>query len=265
MSTLERGAGAGLRIDAPAVEPFRQGRYLVRWACSEADLDEALRLRFRVFNEELGEGLASSVATGRDEDRFDAHCHHLLVEDRVTGAVIGTYRMQTERMARRGVGFYSDGEFHLEDLPDAVRSAAVEVGRACIGREHRSRAVLFLLWRGLAGYLTATGCSHFFGCCSLTGTDPALGRRARLELERAGLVHPEVAVRVRQDLVCPPGEPTPGAFQLPPLFRTYLRYGSTVVSPPAIDREFGTVDFLVLFDRTRLDARSRRLFFGGAP
>ncbi|MEZ5332782.1 MAG: hypothetical protein R2991_12190 [Thermoanaerobaculia bacterium] len=56
MSTLERGAGAGLRIDAPAVEPFRQGRYLVRWACSEADLDEALRPRFRVFNEELGEG-----------------------------------------------------------------------------------------------------------------------------------------------------------------------------------------------------------------
>lgn len=264
MSTLQREPGTGRRIAAPAIEPFVRGRYLVRWARSEAGLDEALSLRYRVFNQELGEGLAGSLETGRDEDRFDAHCHHLLVEDRVTGSIIGTYRMQTEEMAQAGAGFYSDGEFHLEDLPDAVRAAAVEVGRACIAREHRSRAVLFLLWKGLADYLTATGCRHFFGCCSLTGTDPALGRRARRELERAALVDPTVAVRVRPHLACPPGEPAEGPFELPPLFRTYLRYGSRVVSEPAIDREFGTVDFLVLFDVARLDPRSQRLFFGDA-
>jgi len=251
------------RIGAPAIEPFVQGRYLVRWADCEPDLDEALRLRFRIFNEELGEGLEASRTTGRDEDGFDAFCHHLLVEDRVTSVVIGTYRMQTEEMARRGYGFYSDGEFHLEDLPAGVRTIAVEVGRACIARGHRSRAVLFLLWRGLARYLTATGCRYFFGCCSLTGTEAALGQRARVELASTGRVHPTIRVRVRAGLECPSVAPAPGSFELPALFRTYMRYGSLVVSPPAIDREFGTVDFLVLFDLLGLDARSRRLFFGG--
>jgi len=257
---LEGSRRTPQRIGAPAIEPFAQGRYLVRWADCEPDLDAALRLRFEVF----GEGLEASRSTGRDEDGFDAFCHHLLVEDRVTGVVIGTYRMQTEEMARAGGGFYSDGEFHLEDLPTEVRALAVEVGRACIARGHRSRTVLFLLWRGLARYLTATGSRYFFGCCSLTGTDPALGQRARLELASADQVHPTIRVRVRAGLECPPIAPAPGAFELPALFRTYMRYRSLVVSPPAIDREFGTVDFLVLFDLLGLDARSRRMFFGGA-
>ena len=38
------------------------------------------------------------------------------------------------------------------------------------------------------------------------------------------------------------------ALKLPKLFRTYLRLGALVVSEPAIDREFGTVDFLILMD-----------------
>lgn len=261
---LQQGPKQERCVAEAPTESLVQGRYLVRWARSERDLDDALRLRFRVFNEELGEGLESSRTSGRDADRFDAVCHHLLVEDRVAGSVVGTYRMQTEQMARAGRGFYSDGEFHLEDLPDGVRAAAVEVGRACIAREHRSRAVLFLLWRGLAGYLVATGSRYFFGCCSLTGTDPALGRRAAIELERAGLVHPSLIVRVREGLECAAVDPAPGPFELPALFRTYLRYGSLVVSPPAIDREFGTVDFLVFFDVLALDPRSRRMFFGGA-
>ena len=49
--------------------------------------------------------------------------------------------------------------------------------------------------------------------------------------------------------------------KLPKLFRTYLRYGSKVCSPPAIDREFGTIDFLVLLDTHELSERSRRIFF----
>ena len=38
------------------------------------------------------------------------------------------------------------------------------------------------------------------------------------------------------------------AIALPKLFRTYMRLGTKVVSAPAIDRGFGTVDFLVILD-----------------
>jgi putative hemolysin len=247
---------------------IEHGRYRVRFARRADELDSVLRLRYRVFNLELGEGLAASAATGRDEDAFDAACHHLLVEDVPAGTVIGTYRMQTAAMAAAGRGFYSAGEFDLAALPPEVVASAMEVGRACIAREHRNRQVLFLLWKGLARYLTATGARYLFGCCSLTSQDPAEGLRVMAHLAGRGLLHPGLRVDPLPGLGCAAGEAAaaaeadPAAIELPSLFRTYLRYGALVCGPPAIDREFKTIDFLVLLDSEALDRRSRALFFG---
>ena len=38
------------------------------------------------------------------------------------------------------------------------------------------------------------------------------------------------------------------AIPLPKLFRAYMSLGAQVISEPALDREFGTVDFLVMLD-----------------
>lgn len=253
---------------------IEHGRYRVRFARRADELDAVLRLRYRVFNLELGEGLAASDATGRDEDAFDAACHHLLVEDAPSNTVIGTYRMQTAAMAAAGRGFYSAGEFDLSGLPPEVVAASMEVGRACIAREHRNRQVLFLLWKGLARYLTATGARYLFGCCSLTSQDPAEGRRVMAHLESRGLLHPGLRIGPLAGLECAGEAPEtaevsedaeaaadPAVIELPSLFRTYLRYGALVCGPPAIDREFKTIDFLVLLDSERLEPRSRALFF----
>ena len=75
------------------------GRYRVRLAEGVEDREAACRLRFRVFNIELGEGLESSYETGLDTDRFDAVCEHLLVEDKLSRRVVGTYRMQSGETA----------------------------------------------------------------------------------------------------------------------------------------------------------------------
>ncbi len=241
----------------------RKGRYRARLAEGAGDLDAVLRLRFEVFNLELGEGLASSFATGRDQDRFDRVCHHLLVEDEGSGAVVGTYRLQTSEMAARGAGFYSDAEFDLAGLPREVLRASVEVGRACIHREHRNTASLFLLWRGLAAYMTATGKRYLFGCSSLPGQDPAAGRRAYRKLEGAGSVHPTYRLSPRQGYACSiEGAAAEGDVRIPVLFRTYLRHGAKVCGPPALDREFGTIDFLTLLDLHDLPEESKRLYFG---
>jgi putative hemolysin len=247
----------------PSVPPRRSGRYELRAVADEAALDAVLRLRYRVFNLELGEGLERSRSTGRDEDPFDPQCLHLLVEDREAGEVVGTYRLQSAAMAAGGRGFYTDGEYELAALPGAVRARSMEIGRACIAREHRNHAVLFLLWQGLAAGLVAAQCRYLFGCCSLTSQDPAVGVAAAAELERAGWRHPSLWVPARAGHECeaPPVARTSVAVELPTLFRSYLRYGARVVSPPAIDREFKTIDFLVLLDVETLDEWSRRLFF----
>ena len=223
-----------------------QGRYRVRFARSEADLEAVQRLRFRVFNLELGEGLSESFATGRDEDIFDRHCQHLMVEDARQGDVIGTYRMQVAETARAGAGFYSAGEFELGSMPDEMLASSVELGRACVEREHRSKRALFLLWRGLAEYVIhnrKTGC---FGCSSLTSQDPAEGLRFYERMRAEGRLHPSVHVEPHAEFACkPPATGIAGpAVPIPTLFGIYLRYGAKVLGPPAIDRQFGTIDFL---------------------
>ncbi len=242
-----------------------QGRYRARFARSAAELDEILRLRFQVFNLELGEGLEASFATQRDEDGFDRTCHHLLVEDRESGAIIGTYRLQTGCMAAAGCGFYSAGEFDLATLPDGLTDQSLELGRACIAREHRNRTVLFLLWRGLARYMETNRLRYLFGCCSLTSQDPADGLQALAYLERERKVHPTITVQPQPDLACPVQPELrirEERFRLPMLFRTYLRYGGLVCGRPAIDREFKTIDFFLLFDLETLSAKKREVFFG---
>lgn len=243
---------------------LREGRYLLRFARSAGDLDAVLRMRFEVFNLELGEGLDESLETGRDFDEFDAVCHHLMVLELTGGEVVGSYRLQTSGMATRHRGFYSDTEFDLSMLSPEVLANSLELGRACVAKAHRSTHVLYLLWRGLALYVAANRSRFLFGCSSLTSQDPHVGKAFMDFLQEHGYLHPELRVLPRPGYECfddgflaRPGVP----IKVPPLFRTYLRHGAKICGPPAIDRLFKTIDFLVLFDVDAMDRRRFRMFF----
>ena len=112
---------------------------------------DAFRLRFLVFNLELNEGLDAAYTTGHDIDEFDAICDHLIVEHAPTGKIVGTYRLQTGAMAFENAGFYSEREFDFSPFR-RLGDAVIELGRACVHRDHRSTDVLYLLWRGIAQY-----------------------------------------------------------------------------------------------------------------
>jgi putative hemolysin len=233
------------------------GRYRVHFARSSEELGAACRLRFEVFNLELGEGLETSYADGHDRDEFDAQCQHLIVTEAKTARVIGTYRMQVAGAARAGVGFYSGVEFDLSGLPSAVWLDTIELGRACMAKDHRNRTALFLLWRGLAAYLHWHEKQTFFGCSSLTSQNPLEGRATYLHLRREGHVHPELRVQPRPGYECVDdrGDVAGEAVRIPKLFSLYLRYGAKVLGPPALDRQFGTIDFLTMLDFSKLDQK----------
>jgi putative hemolysin len=240
------------------------GRYRVRFARTVEDLDAIERLRFEVFNLELGEGLDSAYQTGRDHDELDPFFHHLLIECGETGEVVGTYRLQTGEMAARHRGFYSAGEFDLAGLPAGFLEQAVEVGRACVARDHRNGRVLNLLWRGLALYLTRNRKRFIFGCCSLTSQDPALGLATMRRLIQDGYLDPIRRAPPLPQLSCDgadPGEVAAREVHIPALFQSYLTLGAKVLGPPAIDRQFKTIDFLVALDVDGLDQHRYRFFF----
>jgi len=253
-----------LAMYLPPVE-YSEGDYIVRFALDTEDLDDVLRLRYEVFNLELNEGLDSSHETGRDADEFDPQCHHLIVREKTNSRVVGTYRMQTREMAQTGKGFYSAAEFDLTGLSDSVLNNAVEVGRACIARPHRSLPVLILLWRGLAAYTAHNRKRFIFGCCSLTSQNPAEGRRLMTYLEAHGHTHPTLCVPPQPDYVCDADDLSAKfdvGTNIPRLMKVYLKYGAKVCSPPAIDRRFKTIDYLALIDVQQLDPQTFRYFFG---
>ena len=255
------------RSYVPCVPPseIADGRYLVRLAQTTEEIEAALKLRFAVFNLELGEGLDSSLETGEDCDEFDATCDHLIVTVKSTREVIGTYRLRTIEMADSIHGFYSAGEFDLSSLPSEVLAQSVELGRACIAQSHRNRQVLFMLWKAMAQYITTRQKRFLFGCCSLTSQEPREGRQVWNQLSKGGHLHDDFFVPPKQGYECVYPEPSGwplSEVKIPQLFRTYLGLGAKVCSPPAIDRLFKTIDFFVLLDIRQMDAKGRGLFFG---
>jgi putative hemolysin len=242
---------------------LERGEYRLHFAASPGELDEILRLRYDVYNLELGEGLDESERTRRDADAFDAQCHHLLVRHKDSGECVGTYRLQTAAMARTGCGFYTDQEFRISELPEGIREEAVEVGRACIGRAHRNGQVLHLLWKGLANYLLWNNKRYLFGACSLASTDPIDGQVLYRELSSNGHLHPEIRVEPRAGWECRAGDSLPVVAQVPEiprLLQGYLNLGGSVCGEPALDRAFKTIDYLVLLDVETMPAGLFRRF-----
>ncbi|MBN2273987.1 MAG: GNAT family N-acetyltransferase [Bacteroidales bacterium] len=228
------------------------------------EIDAVLKLRFDVFNLELNEGLDSSYFTLRDEDDFDRQCSHLLVIDKRTNNVIGTYRLQTYEQAKKGIGFYSANEFRLHMLGRKVLRKSVELGRACIARDYRNSKVLFLLWKGIAQYIGLHQKRYLFGCCSITSQDPAEGKKTMDYIEHIGYRHKKHHAEPVEKCRCYDQDWQPDIYEdavLTPLMDMYLRYGCKICGPPAIDRDFKTIDFLVLLDTHELKPETVRLFF----
>jgi len=50
--------------------------------------------------------------------------------------------------------------------------------------------------------------------------------------------------------------------QPPKLLRAYLSIGAKICGPPAVDREFKTIDFLTLLDLERISPTARARFLG---
>ena len=249
-----RGSGADLEL--------RQGAYLARMAADVSDVAAAMRLRFEVFNLELNEGLESAFLTGYDGDEFDPVCDHLIVEHTPTRRIVGTYRLQSGATAKANLGYYSEREFDFAPY-EPLRAELVELGRACVHREHRSTDVLYLLWRGIACYAMAHGARYLIGCSSLTSQDPAYGT-AVCDRLRDWQAKQELRTMPQLQFAMPLSREAGVADNVPKLLRTYLAIGAKICGPPAIDREFKTIDFLTLLDLQELHPRIRARFLGPA-
>ncbi|QKW08876.1 GNAT family N-acetyltransferase [Streptomyces sp. NA04227] len=234
--------------------------YVTSIADTEEQIRAAQRLRYQVFAEEMGAALSTPLA-GHDIDEYDDRVDHLIVTDTTSGEVVGTYRLLPPGRLQHS---YSDSEFDLRAL-DEVRPSMIETGRSCVHPDHRSGAVINLMWSGLARYVLLSGHRYLAGCASVPLSDGGVAASNAWLLGNSKHASPtELRVHPRRPWV-PSAQAAverPSYAELPPLLRAYLRIGAWMCGAPAHDPEFGVADFFVLLDMDRLNDRYRRYFLG---
>ncbi len=242
-------------------EPLRRsgGKLFVRLAKTAEEIDAALKLRYEVFNLELGEGLASAFRTGRECDEFDSDSEHLIIVDRMQQRVIGTFRLRTYETAKTTTGFYSSSQFDLSALPPEVLADAIEISRPCISRTHRNTEAQMLLLKALGVSLLQKNKRYLFGSLSLSTRDPMQAGRVFDLLSHEGHVHPQFRLTPRPGFKCLWYRASDGSgneIAISNWIRTCIQFGAKLCGPPAVNREFRTIELPFFLDGNQLDENS---------
>ena len=177
-----------------------------------------------------------------------------------SGHIVGTYRLQTGANAARNLGYYSAREFEFAPF-EPMRHEIIELGRACVHRQHRNLVVLGRLWKGIADYAQARGARYLIGCSSLTSQDAAVGASAYTALCRQKVLADwPWRTQPTPAFECPLDRLAEEPVSIPKLLRAYLSVGAKICGAPALDRQFQTIDFLTLLDLAAMPAAARARF-----
>lgn len=229
----------------------------LRVAESQAEIEAAQALRYRVFYEELSaQPTPEMQALRRDFDSFDPYCDHLVIIDHDKGesaaGIVATYRLMRREGARRRGQFYSIDEYDISTLLN-YRGEILELGRSCVDPAYRTKAAMGLLWKGIADYILHYNIGVLFGCASFPGTDPQEHKVALSYLYHRHLAPPEYRARALPDryvsmnmMPADQIDEKRAFLSLPPLIKGYLRLGGFVGDGAVVDPQFGTVDVSVV-------------------
>ncbi|MGD2279071.1 MAG: GNAT family N-acyltransferase [Candidatus Omnitrophota bacterium] len=244
-------------------------KFLVKLAENHEEIEEAQRLRYEVFNLEQGRGLENANKYGIDFDEFDKYCLHLLVIKKNPGKVVGTYRAHLGCVANSAKGFYSSREYEIKGLY-RIAEKCIELGRSCVSPEYRTGSVVALLWGAISELMVRAKLIYMLGCVSLEKADPKIGWalyeyiKQKYPTCKVATARPRPGFRLDR----PPEREINKAMSdesalkehIPPIFKGYLRLGARVCGEPALDREFGTIDFFILADAREAPERYLRHF-----
>ncbi|MGB4056560.1 MAG: GNAT family N-acyltransferase [Alphaproteobacteria bacterium] len=240
----------------------------VRLAENQSEIEEAQRLRYRVFYEELAAAPDMELAAIRlDRDDFDKYADHLVVVNKNAPSgerIVGTYRLLRRDLAMKFGGFYTSTEFDISSLLDSGHSL-LELGRSCVMPEYRTRPVMQLLWQGIADYMSDHKIDLLFGCASLHGTDIKNISTPLSYLHHYHLA-PEIlrprALKgryINMNIIPKEDIDRKRAFtKLPPLIKGYLRVGAMIGDGAVIDEQFNTTDVCILMQTSMIGSRYRK-------
>ena len=143
---------------------LRKGRYQARIGADDEDLAAAQALRWRAFR-------SAGDAAGRDADRFDALCAHVLVEETRSRRLVCCFRLLPLTGGAEIGKSYSAQYYELSAL-EGFQGRMVEMGRFCIDPDYAGDPdILRVAWGAMTRFVDAEGVELLFGCSSFAGTE----------------------------------------------------------------------------------------------
>lgn len=242
-------------------------RYILKTAFDLNDLSSALKLRFRVFYNEL---LNRRVFWGIDIDKYDISCDHIIIIDKSNNRCVGTYRANCSSFSE---SFYCESEFNMDNIK-RITDTKLELGRACIDPDSRNGAVIALLWKGIYEYVKASNSRYIFGVSSIKNTDPETIANLSIYLNKFRLnsdlfqVYPKKKFILKnhdhfyKKLISEPGlqDMEKAKSMIPALLKGYLKQGASICGEPAFDKAFKCIDYFTILDMNKLSNETRKRF-----
>ncbi len=243
---------------------FEKGDFTVKTVENWSELEQVLRLRHEVFHKEF---IGQQLPLAMDFDRFDPNGDHLVIIDRLSGKIVGTYRLICSKFSN---AFYTASEFEIGKFLNEP-GVKLELSRACIHKDFRDGSVISLLWRGLVQYIQQSGSAYLFGCASIRSQDVReiqtiyqyLGSKDFLSSDFGLCPVPSYRMAGWQN----PAESAAGAeagkLLIPPLLNSYLRAGAKVFGDPAHDAAFRCVDLFTVLQMDKITPLFERRYQTG--
>lgn len=237
--------------------PLPQPRFQCSLANTRRDVEDSMRLRYRVFAQEMG-AQVEPVHRGLEQDALDMYCRHLLVRDSFTGKLVASTRILTQDRAIAAGGFYSTHEFNLDAVLD-LPGRFMEIGRTCVHPDHRRGAVIATLWSGVAGFIRSGDYDHLIGCASI-GLNDGFAPAHAIFRQLRGKYSLPAELQVTPRLAVPHAPASVGFQRLPPLLKAYTSLGARIGGPPCWDPAFRVADLFIHLQVEDLSPRYARHF-----
>ena len=129
----------------------------------------------------------------------------------------------------------------------------MEISRSCVAASHRSKAVINLLWKGIATLVFANDVDYLIGTPSFEGIDLETANDSLAYLNAYHAADESIRPRVIEPHYVPLPvvvkeliDAKQAFMALPPLLKGYLRIGSVVADGAFIDRQFNCIDIAVV-------------------
>lgn len=233
------------------MQSLERGRYRVRFADNDADINASQALRKLAF---------ADAAKGLETDSYDALCDHVLVEEIATGKLVAAYRL----MQLTGATIDQSYSAQYYDL-DALRNfdgPLLELGRFCIHPDHTDPEILRVAWALMTRVVDRAGVTMLFGCASFAGCDAAPYVEAFSILKARYLAPDQWRPLAKSPEVVDFQDGTVSPMTLrkiPPLLRTYLAMGGWVSDHAVVDRDMNTLHVFVGVEIAAIPEARKRL------